>query len=90
MKRNLNNIGSILLIVGLPITFIILIILMTIDIGNDIDKASKLKDSYVGKTVVINNDTLMIVRRGSVFSDFYYLSNNTRVNQIVVDKTIIK
>ena len=46
-------------------------------------KNEAIKDSYIGKTIVLNNDTLIIVEHSQ---DRYILSNNLKVNRKLIEK----
>lgn len=46
-------------------------------------KNEAIKDSYIGKTIVLNNDTLVIVEHSQ---DRYILSNNLKVNRKLIEK----
>ncbi len=52
-------------------------------IGVSTRKNEAIKDSYIGKTIVLNNDTLIIVDHSR---DHYVLSNNLKVNRKLIEK----
>jgi hypothetical protein len=76
----------IILAIILAVSFMYIIITKT----NKLTNADTEMKSYVGKKIVINNDTLMITNY-SLFRECFILQNNTEVNKnIVKTLTIIE
>lgn len=70
---------------------IILISIFTIscvDIESEIDGIYKQADSLIGKRVVINGDTLMVIDF-SLINNNFTLSNDIKVNEKVIKNNLI-
>lgn len=86
--RNFLGFGAVMMVI-VGILSIIVPIMMLKSIANDVEDIKKDKDSYIGKHVVIDNDTLTVINN-NLFMDSYTLSNSLKVNKTFLDSTMIK